>query len=98
MTVANVTCRHLVRHHRSMIDNSLDADIRRFLNDEGAELAQLEPDEVSAVYGSILAHCARIFRHPGVSRLAETLSRTIESEKRLPADTVLEILRPLNRM
>lgn len=98
MTVANVACRHMVRHGRSMISTALDADIRRFLTDEGAEIAQLERDEVSAIYGKILTHCARIFRHPGVAQLANVLTDAIREHKKLPAADVLEILRPLNRM
>ena len=98
LTVANVTCRHIVRHGRSMISTALDADIRRFLSEEGAEIAQLDDDEVSSIYGKILAHCARIFRHPGVAQLANDLTDAIQKNKKLPAADVLEILRPLNRM
>lgn len=98
MTVANVTCRELVRQHHSSINNTVDSAIRDFLNEEGAELCQLEPDEVSRIYGQVLAHCSRIFRHPGVSRLASSLSDIIASEKTLGSDMLLEHLRPLNRM
>lgn len=98
LTVGNVACRHLVRHNRSAITPELDAVIRRFLNDEGDDLCQLEADEVSRIYGKILTHCNRIFRHPGVSQLAHILSDTLADQKRLGAPEVLEILRPLNRM
>lgn len=98
LTVANVACRHIVRHGHSAISTALDADIRHFLTDEGAEIAQLESDEVSTVYGKILTHCTRIFRHPGVAQLASTLTDAIRQHKKLPAADVLEILRPLNRM
>lgn len=98
MTVANVACRHLVRHHRSAIGGEIDADIRRFLNSEGSDLCQLEPDEVSKIYNKILVHCSRIFRHPGVGQLASSLSDAIAREKNLGADVILEMLRPLNRM
>ncbi|MDE6145420.1 MAG: hypothetical protein K2F96_04010 [Muribaculaceae bacterium] len=98
MTVANITCRHLVRLHHSSIDHRIDAAIRGFLNEEGAELCQLEPDEVSRIYGQILTHCSRIFRHPGVSSLASSLSDIIAREKVIGSDVLLEHLRPLNRM
>ncbi len=98
MTVGNVACRHLVRNGRSSISESLDTAIRQFLNDEGDELCQLEADEVSRIYGKILVNCSQVFRHPGVSQLARTLSDTLADRKHLEADEVLEILRPLNRM
>ena len=98
LTVGNVACRHLVRHSRSAISADLDSAIRRFLNDEGEDLCQLEADEVSRIYGQILTHCNRIFRHPGVSQLAQMLSDTLADQKRLGAPEILEILRPLNRM
>ena len=98
LTVGNIACRHLVRNSRSAISADLDAAIRNFLNDEGEDLCQLEADEVSRIYGQILTHCNRIFRHPGVGQLARFLSDSIADRKRLAADEVLEILRPLNRM
>lgn len=98
LTVANVACRHLVRHNHQSLSTQLDAELRRFLNAEGTDLCQLEPDEVSRVYGNALTHCIRIFRHPGVSRLATQLSETIRNEKNLGSVEILEILRPLNRM
>ena len=98
MTVANVACRHMVRKNRSTISGEIDSDIRRFLNTEGADLCQLEPDEVGSIYNKVLAHCSRIFRHPGVCQLAVTLSDTIADKKTLASDTILEMLQPLNRM
>lgn len=98
MTVANVACRHMVRKNRSTINGEIDSDIRRFLNTEGADLCQLEPDEVGSIYNKVLAHCSRIFRHPGVCQLAVTLSDTIADKKTLASDTILEMLQPLNRM
>lgn len=98
MTVANVTCRHLVRKNRSSINGEIDSDMRRFLNTEGADLCQLEPDEVSRIYNKILVHCSRIFRHPGVSQLAVALSDAIADKKTLGSDVILDMLQPLNRM
>ncbi len=98
MTVANVACRHMVRKKRSSISGEIDSDIRRFLNAEGLDLCQLEPDEVSRIYNQILVHCSRIFRHPGVSQLAVSLSDAIADKKTLDSDIVLEMLQPLNRM
>lgn len=98
MTVANVTCRQIVRQQRSLIDGPIDEAMRNFLADEGAELCQLEPDEVSRIYGQALTHCSRIFRHPGVASIARQLSDTLDRQRTLSATDVLEILAPLNRL
>lgn len=98
LTIANIACRQMVRNGRSMFSTAIDADVRRFLTHEGADIAQLESDEVSSIYGKILSHCIRIFRHPGVAQIANVLTDAIRDNKKLPASDILEILRPLNRM
>lgn len=98
MTVANVACRQMVHQAHSALSSQIDSALRSLLDDEGAELCSLEPDEVSRVYGQSLTHCARMFRHPGVGRLAGRLADALASERTLSAPQIFEILAPLNQL
>lgn len=98
MTVGNVACREIhCRGHRSLSGDS-DSELRRLLADEARELCGYEPDEVSRLYGQALAYSTRLFSHPGVGSLADTLSRQLLTMRRIEADEVLSLLAPLNRM
>ena len=98
MTVANVACRHLAYRGHASMPNDADSALRSLLYDEGADLCSLEQDEVSRVYGRSLTYCDRLFSHPGVRQLAETLAGELRSRRALSASEIFELLAPLNRM
>lgn len=98
MTVANVACREMAHAGHARLSAEADAALRRALDDEGAELCGLDPDEVSAVYGKSLAYCQRLFTHPGVSALAGQLAEALAAQRSLDAPSVFAILAPLGRM
>lgn len=98
MTVANLACRHLVHRRVSSLPGEIDSELRSLLCEEGAALCQLEPDEVSRIYGKSLTYCVRLFTHPGVIGLSNNLASEILSRRQLPASDIFELLAPLNRM
>lgn len=98
MVVANATCRAIALHGRLSVTADDDSAMRRFLTAEGLDMASLESDEVAQIYSQALQHCTRIFRHPGVSSLAQHLADTIAAKRTLSSTDVIEILAPLNRM
>lgn len=98
MTVANVTCRELVRKHHGSISGAADSALRSALADEGADLCALEQDEVSQIYGKALNYCNRLFMHPGVRQVAKSLSDALVDQRRLSAPEIFSILAPLNRL
>lgn len=98
MTVANVACREMALRHRSSLNGEIDSELRSLLADEGENLCGYDPDEVSRLYGQSLSYCLRLFTHPGVCQLADTLASRLRSDRMLDATDVFAILAPLNRM
>lgn len=98
MVVANTTCRAIALKKRASITADDDSAMRRLLTEEGNVIASLDADEVTQIYAQALTHCTRIFRHPGVCGLAETLATKLVEERNLSSLEVYEILAPINKM
>lgn len=98
MVVANTACRAIALHGRPSVTADDDSAMRRFLADEGLETASLESDEVTQIYSQALQHCTRIFRHPGVCSLAQSIASKLIDNRKLSSLDVLEILAPINKM
>ncbi len=98
MTLANVCCRRLAHRSEGQLSRRTLEAIMTFLNEEGAALCQLDPDEVQRIAAGIHQHCSRIFNHSGVCSLAARLASELTSRRAMPAAEVLDLLAPINRM
>lgn len=98
MTIANVCSRRLVRRSEGQLSRRTLEAILTFLNEEGAMLCQLEPDEVQRITSGIHQHCTRIFNHSGVCTIASQLASQLTERRSMQAAEVLDLLAPLNRM
>lgn len=98
MMVGNLACRKISRFGHSALEPIIDCALREFLNEEGKILCQLDADEVSTIYGKTLMHSTRVFRHEGVTALAQDLAEEIAKHRVLSNSDVLELLSAINRM
>lgn len=78
MAIANLMARSLVRMHREVPGNLIEA-IHQGILEEGRDTCGLENDEIEEIYSRLLMHSRRIFgnprNHSAINELARLLSR-----------------------
>lgn len=94
MMISNLMCRALVREGKE-ITRELSDLVLRNLQTEGAELCSLEADETGRLYTESYNFFHRVFCHPQVGGIVESLVEDLREKRRLEAESVLQILRPL---
>ena len=94
MMISNLMCRALVREGKE-ITRELSDLVLKNIQTEGAELCSLEPDETGRLYAESYNFFHRVFCHPQVDSLVESLVGELKKQRRVESETVLQILRPL---
>lgn len=94
LIISNIMCRALVRE-RQEITRELSDLVLKNLQSEGAELCSLESDETGRLYAESYNFFHRVFCHPQVESLVESLVGELQQKRHVEAETVLHILRPL---
>ena len=97
LLISNLLCRALVRQNTE-ITPQMRQSLVRSLEDEGRQSADLTPAEVEALFSKAYSYFHKIFSHPAVADLTRTLCSTLESERHLGHERVMEILAPLQRL
>ena len=97
LLIANLLCRALVRHH-SEITPQMRSNLVNSLQEEGGASAGLTPQEVDTLFSKAYSYFHNLFSHQGVAQLVSSLSANLEERRRLPHDSVMEILAPLRNV
>ena len=97
LLISNLLCRALVRQNTE-ITPQMRQSLIRSLEEEGRETADLTPAEVEALFSKAYSYFHKLFSHPAVASLARNLCTTLETERRLGHERLMEILAPLQRL
>lgn len=95
MILSNVMARSMVRLGEDVPSSILD-EIRREMEEEGADTCALERDEVDTLYRKSAMGMRRIFANPRVHPAIDELARTISRRRSLSGMEILDELRSLH--
>lgn len=97
LIISNILCRALVKD-RQEISPQLRQTIVSQLREEGAYVADLTDNEVETIFSKAYNYFHSIFSHPTIAGLCGKLAESVQCERRIYRERILEILAPLQRI
>ncbi len=94
MALGNIACRRYILAGTRLSDDDT-AGIRRAVRSEAMEHCSLDTDEADSLFANCLAYVNRIFRHPGMDRVAHSFAEELGRRRTMSATEVVELLQQL---
>ena len=91
VALGNVVCRRYILQHKGVERAELD-ELRQAIRCDADEQCALDNDEADRLFNSCLEHVDRLFRHPGIADIANSMAEFIGRRRSLSAMEAIEFL------